>query len=259
MLFVNTRPVDRAAELSAALSAEQINSFALPLLELQALPYSLAMAALYQQLPKSHVIVVVSPTAVEIGMRYLQQSGLTLTDLAQVQWVAVGLKTAQVLKQYGIQAVIPEVETSEGMLELPSLQNLALGSRIAFWRGEGGRQFMMQQLREAGMQIVNLLLYQRGCPAQTSQLVQPLVAQLQQHATYTVLISSEASWYNWLQLLAQYPMFIAQAQYMVLGQRLAALLSQYRTEQQFDFNIIPVFQLRPEHIIAQLKTDEGQA
>ena len=45
---------------------------------------------LYQQLEQVQVIVVVSPTAVEIGMRYLQQAGITLEQLAHIQWIAVG-------------------------------------------------------------------------------------------------------------------------------------------------------------------------
>lgn len=259
MLFINTRPHDRAAALSLALSKQQIDVFELPLLELQAFPYTPALASLYQQLPSSQVIVVVSPTAVEIGMQYLAKSGLSVVDLAQVEWVAVGLKTAQALAKYGIQAHIPELETSEGMLQLPSLQHLARGSRIAFWRGEGGRQFMMQQLQEAGMQIVNMLLYQRDCPVHSKTLIQTLLAQLRKQPEYTVLISSEASWHNWLALLKAHPAVIARAQYVVLGTRLASLLGQYRAVHRNEFKIIEVSQLQPDSIMAKLNKDEGKA
>jgi uroporphyrinogen-III synthase len=259
MLFINTRPSDRAVALSTALSKQQVNVFELPLLELQALEYNSDLYFLYQQLAKSHVIVVVSPTAVEIGMQYLMQSGIAITDLCHVQWIAVGLKTAQALAGYGIQASIPEVETSEGMLQLPNLQNLAVGSCIAFWRGEGGRQFMMQQLHAAGMQILNFVLYQRRCPVSASTSLDSLVTQIQQHKNYTVLISSEASWCNWLELLQQYPKIVNQARYMVLGSRLTQLLTQYQHQQQAYFQIIEVFELTPNTIMAHLNRDEGKA
>ncbi len=44
-----------------------------------------------------------------------------------------------------LDSVVPEVETSEGMLQLACVCRIwPVMQRIAFWRGEGGRQFMMQ-------------------------------------------------------------------------------------------------------------------
>lgn len=73
MLFVNTRPQDRAQALTLALSEQNIEVVELALLELQAIEFNTELAALYQKLLTSEVIVVVSPTAVEIGMQYLQK------------------------------------------------------------------------------------------------------------------------------------------------------------------------------------------
>ncbi len=67
---------------------------------------------LFQRLPEVQCIVVVSPTAVSIGMQYLQQSGVLLAQLQHIQWIAVGKTTADCLAEYGIDALIPEVETS---------------------------------------------------------------------------------------------------------------------------------------------------
>jgi uroporphyrinogen-III synthase len=58
---------------------------------------------------------VVSPTAVDVGMQYLAQSGLKIDDLKHIQWIAVGQATANRLHEYGLKHV-PDVETSEGML-----------------------------------------------------------------------------------------------------------------------------------------------
>lgn len=45
-------------------------------LELVAQPFSESLSQLYQQLTGAQAIVVVSPTAVDVGMQYLTQSGL---------------------------------------------------------------------------------------------------------------------------------------------------------------------------------------
>ena len=164
MLFINTRPDSRAAELTEVLQNEGYQVESLPLLELVAKPFSEHLLQLYQKLVKAQAIVVVSPTAVDVGMKYLAQSGLRLADLKHIQWIAVGQSTANCLNEYGIEAHIPDVETSEGMLNLPILHHMKQVGSIAFWRGEGGRQFMMETMQQQGIQILNLVLYHRQCP-----------------------------------------------------------------------------------------------
>ena len=66
MLFINTRPQDRAEALTQALQQQHIEVIDLPLLQLSAQPWSEQLANLYAQLPHTHIIVVVSPTAVDI-------------------------------------------------------------------------------------------------------------------------------------------------------------------------------------------------
>ena len=82
--------------------------------------------------------MVVSPAAADIGMQYLQQSGISLNDLRQLQWIAVGQTTAEHLKHYGISSQVPKLETSEGMLELDVFRQFNDLHSVAFWRGEGG-------------------------------------------------------------------------------------------------------------------------
>lgn len=259
MLFINTRPADRACALSQALRQQAWSVIELPLLELKACPWSDVLAQLYQQLPQAQRIVVVSPTAVHIGMEYLAQSGIGLDQLQHLQWIAVGEKTAQVLAEYGISSAVPEVETSEGMLELPLLKSLAAGSCIAFWRGEGGRQFMMDSLQQAGMQILNFILYQRQCPAASIQQMPVLLPQLQQHPDYWMLISSEASWLNWLMLIQEQKELLNRGRYLVLGDRLEALLVHYQQQHQTRFQLIKLTNLKTETILQQIEFKSGHA
>src|SRR5690606_13055938 len=134
-------------------------------------------------------------------MDYLKHAGISLDELRHIQWIAVGETTAQALATYGIAAEIPLVETSEGMLQLPMLKSMNAGTCIAFWRGEGGRPFMMDQLKQQGMHILNFILYERRCPLLTQQNLSNILPLLEQQQHYAMVVSSEASWLNWIKLM----------------------------------------------------------
>ncbi len=257
MLFINTRPQDRAQELSHALRMAHIDVLDLPLLELLPRAWSTDLSELYHQLPKAQVIVVVSPTAVQIGMEYLKLSGIKLDQLEHVQWIAVGERTAQALAQYGISAEVPKVETSEGMLELPVLQTLDAGQCLAFWRGEGGRLFMMDQLKQRGMHILNFILYERRCPVFAQQYLDKILYLLEKKEQYAMVVSSEASWLNWIQLMQNQKQVIAKGYYLVLGERLYQVVSDYKKNQATCFNITRLPDLSTDSILQKLVVVQG--
>ncbi|HJF27242.1 MAG TPA: uroporphyrinogen-III synthase [Acinetobacter lwoffii] len=260
MLFINTRPRDRAAKLTEQLQNAQIPVVELPLLELIAQPLSEGLLALYRRLDQADIIVVVSPTAVQLGMRYLQQAGVALHSLQHVQWVAVGQATEKALAAYGIHSHVPELETSEGMLQLPVLKQLALPATVAFWRGEGGRQFMMQHLHEQKVQVLNFVLYRRQCPAESADILEKKRAVIQAEQPCVVLISSEASWLNWLDLAEKScPQLIHQAHYLVLGPRLAVLLGEYQQQHQAGFQFAQLDDLSGSTILHYMLTTLGHS
>lgn len=258
MYFINTRPKDRAEELTLALSHYSVQVIDLPLLELTARPLSEELIHLYELLRNTQVLVVVSPTAVEIGMKYLAQLGIELDSLQYIRWVAVGDKTAACLKKYQIESFVPRVETSEGMLNLPILNQLNSGDRVAFWRGKGGRQFMMQQLLDRGIDVLNFVLYERRYPLQSNNNLHEITLLLQQEQTYIILISSEASWLNWLRLMQSDVTLLNKAQYWVLGDRLFQILHDYKKQNNFDFQIIKLINLRIESIVQHVIQLQGK-
>lgn len=258
MLFINTRPQDRAEKLSRALSMAQVNVLNLPLLELTPRPWSEMLSTLYQQLPTAQVIVVVSPTAVKMGMAYLEQASLSLAALQHIHWIAVGETTAQALADYGITAEVPQVETSEGMLQLPALKTIPSGTCIAFWRGEGGRLFMMDQLLQQGIKILNFVLYERRCPLHTQQNFPQILSMLAQEPQYAMVVSSEASWLNWLQLMQQQEQLIAKGHYLVLGERLYQVVSDYKKNQNACFNVTRLPDLKIDSILQQIMVVQGK-
>lgn len=257
MLFINTRPQDRAEKLSHALRMAQVSVLDLPLLELVARPWSVALAELYQQLLAAQVIVVVSPTAVQVGMDYLRQAEISLDELQQIQWIAVGETTAQALATYGIAAEVPLVETSEGMLQLPMLKSMNAGTCIAFWRGEGGRPFMMDQLKQQGMHILNFILYERRCPLLTQQNLSNILPLLEQQQQYAMVVSSEASWLNWIKLMQGQNAIIAKGHYFVLGERLYQVVSDYKKNQFACFNVTRLPDLKTDSILQQIVVVQG--
>jgi uroporphyrinogen-III synthase len=224
MLLINTRPADRAHALNAALIQQGIDVISLPLLRLSPCALTESLIEQFFHLVDAQVIVVVSPMAVQVGMQYLQQLKLDLKNYRHISWIAVGQATADALAQYDIHSYVPKVETSEGMLQLPILQQLSKPVKIAFWRGEGGRQFMMQQLQEVGHHIENVLLYTRHCPEDAAEILKRHLLQLQQSSHTIVLMSSEASWHHWQQLKQAHAAFPID-EYWVLGERVANVLS----------------------------------
>lgn len=257
MLFINTRPQNRAMGLTTALTDCGVDVFDLPLLELVASPWSIELQRLYQQLPHVKVIVVVSPTAVELGMQYAKKMGYNSSNLQHIEWISVGNKTAQTLKAYGFTSHVPDVETSEGMLNLPILKSLQAQQKVAFWRGLGGRQFMMDTLTQRDMQVLNFVLYERKCPDTASQRIPRLSLKLQQHSKVILLITSEASWLNWVSLIQHQHFNLKEFSFWVLGDRLFELLLNYRQIHHLEYKLVKVQSLKTDCLVSQISLEQG--
>ncbi len=86
-----------------------------------------------------------------------------LLDSSKVTLVAVGRSTADKLRQWTSKTVIcPSLETSEGLLALPSMQKAAVqGSNIVIVRGVGGRELLAEELQSRQALVDYWQLYQR--------------------------------------------------------------------------------------------------
>ena len=253
MLFINTRPSDRAQALTQCLQQAHYDVMELPVLELRERRLDQVLQQLYLQLLDVDVIVVVSPTAVHMGMKYLLQSAIELGQLNHVRWVAVGQTTASALAKYGIQSIIPEVESSEGMLSLDVFTSLDSLKKIAFWRGEGGRQLMMQQCAQHHVEVLNFVLYERFCPSHSVEKFQSLVEQMHSiQAPYWVCISSEASWKNWLKLSENHLSIVKACHYLVLGERLYQLLIDDQKNLNLEFGLSRLSSLNPDVVLQKI-------
>lgn len=225
MWIINTRPEERASAMTVALQRLGYNVLALPLLKLQALPLDAQLRNQFAEFLRADTVVVVSSIAAQLGIQHSQSLGYSLADIQQKNWIAVGQATQRTLQNFAIESICPAVENSEGMLQLPVLQQIRQ-QKIAFWRGIGGRTFMMEQLKQQGCDVLNMLLYHRQTPSYDQQTL----TQVLTHLPAIVLISSEESWKNWLKLSLQFEQLaqtLAKQIYVVLGARVSQTIQNY--------------------------------
>ena len=155
-----TRPAAQAAGLAERLAALGAAPLLFPALEIQPTGMPEALAAALDRLEERDLAIFISPTAVEWGLAAVGAWP------AGVPVAAVGPGTAAALAARGIVPdLVPEAGAdSEHLLALPALADVA-GRRILVFRGEGGREWLADALRERGAQVSHAECYRRGRPA----------------------------------------------------------------------------------------------
>lgn len=122
-------------------------------------------------------LLLTSANGVQAFFERLQRQGRDSRALHSLQVAVVGSKTASVLAQYGIR---PDLMPSEFVAEalLPIWPQPVQGQRILFPRVEsGGREELVQGLRQRGAEVVEVAAYQSACPATADpQVVEALKA-----------------------------------------------------------------------------------
>ncbi len=255
--FLNTRPPERSQPLTALLSQHGWQVIELPLLEL--VPRALSadettaldrLAHGFGKVGKINVIIVVSPTAATLGLAALHARSIT-ADLLPLSWLAVGQGTADVLKTAGIEAHLPTLETSEGLIASPMLTALESGDTAMIWRGNGGRELVQQHLFAQGVNLEIINFYQRQLPASSQQFWSEHWGNQQSPDKKKdtpwpdiVLLSSGESWRYW-QKLAGPRTF--DPWFLVLGERLWQALQPHTTR------LSQLQRLQPLHILQTLE------
>ncbi|HEX5278102.1 MAG TPA: uroporphyrinogen-III synthase [Fluviicoccus sp.] len=237
---LNTRPVDRAAALDAALAAAGARISALPLLELEPLAPDAAARAKIIDLDRYRVVFVVSPTAAELGLALLGDYWPQWP--AGQAWVAVGAATARVLEMQGLSPLSPSLETSEGVLALPPIAVLQPGDRVLVLRGEGGRNLVRDWLQAKSVTVDYLDLYRRRLPDTAGPRWRDLAAD---GAPDVVVLTSGESLGHWLELAGGQALAIPA---LVISERLAALAGQRGIR-----TVITARDTRPDEIVTALR------
>jgi uroporphyrinogen-III synthase len=155
--IVITRPSGTGTALARRVRALGGVPLLLPGLSLRAAPDPETARAHWQKAQRDDVLIFTSPAAV----RYAVALAPLMT---QASVIAVGQGTARALHRHGIDAHIPATrQDSEGVLELPSLQQLH-GRHVALITAPDGRGLLQAQLVARGASLREVHVYRRTAP-----------------------------------------------------------------------------------------------
>ncbi|MFS8970111.1 uroporphyrinogen-III C-methyltransferase [Synechococcus sp. 'PEA 65AY6A-5F PE A'] len=160
-----TRSEGQSPALRELLQAQGARVLEMPALVIQPPSSWDPLDAAIANLEKFDWLLLTSANGVQAFFERLQQQGRDSRALHSLQVAVVGSKTASVLAQYGIR---PDLMPSEFVAEalLPIWPQPVQGQRILFPRVEsGGREELVQGLRQRGAEVVEVAAYQSACPA----------------------------------------------------------------------------------------------
>ncbi len=193
-----TRPAGQAGGLLASLAQHGLCGIHQPMMVLHPLaelPPGLRQCLI--DLDQYQHVIFISVNAVRFGLDCIDDYWPQLPT--GINWYAVGVSTAALLAQRGLEPLSPEAQMdSEGLLVLPELAQVE-SQKVLIIKGEGGRQALKKVLTARGAQVDELACYQRRCP----DLAPGKLAQiLDTRQVDTVLISSGEGLNNMLTLLS---------------------------------------------------------
>ncbi|WP_413766049.1 fused uroporphyrinogen-III synthase HemD/membrane protein HemX [Ralstonia mannitolilytica] len=197
-VVVVTRPRAQAPMLVAALERHGLRTHQFPLLDIAPTPNLDDLRAALGDPSRYALVVFVSPNAVQQAFAAMPE-GYRWPQ--EVPVAVVGPASAQALAAHGVappahRVIQPDTHADDarqdsealyGRLDVPSLQ----GREVLIVRGNGGREWLADQLREAGASVRTVEAYRRSVPAPDAAAWLALRAVLSRRHAWT-LTSSEA-------------------------------------------------------------------
>lgn len=158
---VVTRPVHQAQALCEGIRHAGGEAIAFPVIEIGPPVDPQTLQLQLDKLADYDLAVFVSTNAVHCTFGALNERPWPQT----LPVAAVGRATAAALQARGFDVahIAPVPYNSEALLGLPALQNLQ-DRHIIIFRGNGGREYLAQTLRQRGAQVEYAESYQRGIP-----------------------------------------------------------------------------------------------
>lgn len=162
-MILITRPAEKAAALQQFLSRHGLESHITPLVKFAQIN-NLDLINQLNQLTSSDFLIAISENAVKFANNLLQQQHLSWPT--GPRYIAVGTATGrlwqELLDESGFQGrvILPRQATSEGVLDLPQLQQIR-GQTGLILRGLGGRELLFESLSQRGAQMQYQEVYRR--------------------------------------------------------------------------------------------------
>ena len=203
MRILVTRPAAQAEEWVAELTRAGLDAVVLPLIEIAAPPDPAAVRQAWIELPSHQLIFFVSPNAVEW---FFSARPEHMAWPPGLQVGSPGPGTSAVLRRCGVPthliveppATAPQFD-SEALWDVLQAQRWAHASVLVV-RGDGGRDWLADQLRSAGASVRFVSAYRRVAPVLSSHSAAVLQAALAAPQAHVWFFSSSEAVTNLLHL-----------------------------------------------------------
>jgi len=187
-----TRPLVQAAVLARQVEAIGREAIVFPLIEIHPLVDVAPLKAALNDLPVYDMVVFVSPNAIDAAC------ALRPDWPAAITFAIMGEGSRAALAQQGITEVNarivrprdPAHSDSQALLAALDLAVLR-GRRVLIIRGEHGREFLADSLRQAGVGVTQIAAYRRSTPVLDAARSRQLVRLLDVSGQW-IMTSSEA-------------------------------------------------------------------
>ncbi|MFZ5588270.1 MAG: uroporphyrinogen-III synthase [Pseudomonadota bacterium] len=157
-----TRPAHQAQRLRELIEARGGQVLLFPVLDIVEAENSATLDDIITRLDEFDIAIFISANAVNQGVSLILGRRALPPHL---KLATVGQRTAKELEQYGLCAdICPSGKfNSEALLALDEMHDVR-GKNIVIFRGEGGREFLADTLRERGAQVEYAEVYRRAKP-----------------------------------------------------------------------------------------------
>ncbi|MBE9005457.1 uroporphyrinogen-III C-methyltransferase [Fortiea sp. LEGE XX443] len=182
-----TRSVGQSNEFSDRLKAVGATVIEMPTLEIRPPSSWSDLDHAIASLSDFDWLILTSTNAIEYFFARLTAQGRDSRALANVKIAVVGEKTAQSLKQQGLQPdFIPPNFVADSLVE--NFPENLFGKKILFPRVEsGGREILVKELAAKGAEVIEVAAYQSCCP---SNIPESAKLALQNHQVDIVTFAS---------------------------------------------------------------------
>lgn len=175
MTIMVTRPEASGKQLCHEIEAAGGKAIHCPTIAFKPLLTESALKAALASLETYDWLIFISPQAVSSVASLLSSLKKQLATV-RIAAVGPGTKAALAALHFTNIAAPTQQEGSEGLLELPELQSVNQ-QQIAIIRGDGGRQYLADTLRERGAHVSYVATYQRIIPEHAMRTYQDRLLQ----------------------------------------------------------------------------------
>jgi len=193
-----TRAKEQASELSALLLAKGAWPLELPVVEVAALAQTTVLDQAMAAIDAYDWLILTSVNAVKFFREYLIRSQHDLRLLSGLKIIAVGAKTAQKIKEWGLQvALVPQEFRAEGIIAELRQQDIR-GQRFLLPRALNAREILPQTIAELGGEVVVAPLYETVAAQQSAA---PLITSLRNGEVDVITFTSGSTIKYFLELI----------------------------------------------------------